>query len=198
MRRSFLVSLFVCAAVVATASAVPAASSPSGTIACQLDPDDVFGVRFVPWISATPEGRVIVKATLVGTCDSSGVTGGKGPIDHVEAKLLAKLEPGSVCSDVVSTPHFGQIKLSLKWKGQIGGKSRTIATSKTHLVQGSWDDGGEALVFTADVFKGAFAGSTTTTTITIDAGSVASLRATCPRISGIYYAEDGLSAITVP
>lgn len=198
MRRSFLLALFACAAVVATAPAAPAASLPSGTIDCQLQPDDVYGLRFVPYIGSTPGGRIIVKANLIGTCDGSGVTGGKGPIDRVEAKLLAKLEAGTVCSDFVSTPHFGPIKLNLKWKGTVGDKTRTIAVSKTHLAQGTWDDATESIVFTAEIFKGAFAGSTTAATITIDAGSAAIMTPTCPRISGLFYAEDGLSTITVP
>ncbi len=197
MRRMYLVLILACAVVAVVAPTVRAASLPSGTITCQLAPNTDLGLRMSPYISSTPGGRIIMKDTLVGTCDSSGVSGGKGPIDRVEARLLAKLEPGTVCTDVITTPDFGQVKLSFKWKGEIGGRARTIATSKAHLVLGSWDDPTESLVFTGELFKGAFTGSTTTVRLSLHE-PVTFLTPNCPRISGVYYGVDGESSITVP
>jgi hypothetical protein len=197
MRRMCLVRILAYAVVAATGSTVLAASLPSGTITCELAPNTTLGLRISPYIDSTPGGRIIMKDTLVGTCDSSGVSGGKGPIDRVEARFLAKLEPGTVCTDLITTPDFGQVKLSFKWKGEIGGRTRTIATSKAHLVLGSWDDPTESLVFTGELFKGAFAVSTTTVRLSL-VDPVGFLTPNCPRISGIYYGVDGESSITVP
>lgn len=197
MRRLSFVAILACAAVALTAPTLLAASLPSGTITCQLAPNTDLGLRISPNISSTPGGRLIMKDTLVGTCDSSGVSGGKAAIDAVEARFVAKLDAGTVCTDLITNPAFGQVKLSFKWKGEIGGRARTVATSKSHLVQGSWDDATESLVFTGELFKGAFAGSTTTVRLSL-LDPTNFLTPTCPPISGIYYGVDGESSITVP
>jgi hypothetical protein len=54
----------------------------------------------------------------------------------------------------------------------------------------------ESLVFTAEIFKGAFAGTTTTVRLTINDPTF--LAPNCPPISGVYYGSDGESSVTVP
>jgi hypothetical protein len=198
MRRAALAPFLAAALVALAAPAVPAASVPSGTINCQIDANTDDGLRMLPSISSVPGGRVMMRGKIVGTCDNSGVTGGKAPIDRVEATLIAKLAAGTVCNDVVTTPDFDKIKLTFKWKGQVGGRTVTVGTSRVHLVLGSWDEPDNAIAFTGEVFKGAFAGTTTSLKLTIGESGVAFLNPTCPPISGVYYGQDGQSELTIP
>jgi hypothetical protein len=189
------------AALVATVSVAAAAPLPTGTIDCQLagNDDSPYGLRFIPSISSAPSpGRITVKDNAIqGSCDASGVTGGKAPITHVEAKLLGKLAPGTTCLDVITAPHFERIKLKLKWTNVDGtGRKRVVATSAAHNFVGSYDDASEALVFTAQLLRGAFAGSAVTMRLTLD--NAAFMAGPCPTVTGIFYGADGESAITVP
>jgi hypothetical protein len=199
MRRATLVPFLVCAVVAVAAPRVAAATLPSGTITCQIDANTDLGLRMVPYIDSTPGGRIMMKDKIVGTCDSSGVTGGKGPIERFEATLVAKLAAGTVCTDLVTAPDFDKVKLGFKWKGHVGDRDDLIlATSRVHLVLGSWDDPDQALVFTGEIFKGAFSGSTTTMKLTLHEPGLAYLNPTCPPIVGVFYGTDGESELTVP
>lgn len=197
MLRSLLV-LTLAMLVFTDAGRVAAAPLPSGTIACVVAGDAVTGLRISPPISPMPSFiRPIIKDTAYGACDADGVLGGKGPIDSVEAKLLARLAAGSKCLDLVTAPDFTLVKLKLKWKGPNAiGRPRTIATSIAQLVNGAWDPATESLTFTGQLFKGAFAGSTFTMRLTLDTPGL--LNATCPLTESVFYGADGDSVITVP
>lgn len=199
MMRSIL-SCALAAAVAALASAATAASPPTGTIACQVAASTgPWGLRFVPYINDVPSARrIVVKDnTIQGTCDAAGVTGGKAPITHVEGKLVAKLAPGTTCLDVITGPHFERIKLKLKWTNvDETGRKRVVATSALHDFVGAYDDASEAVVVTAQILKGAFAGSTVAMSLTLD--DAAFFAGPCPQVTGMYYGVDGESAITVP
>lgn len=199
MRRTLVVPFVVCALVTASTAVAAAAAPPTGTIVCTLAANETTGLQFSPPISFAPSSiRLILKdKTITGGCDASKVTGGRWPITTVKAQLLAKLAAGTSCADVVTSPTFGTIKLKLRWTGvdEIG-RARTVATSAAHLVAGSWDDADGALVFTATIFRGAFAGSTVTARFTLD--NPGFLSPNCPLIEGVYYGADGESTITVP
>lgn len=199
MPRTLLVSA-VLSTLLATTPVHPAraAAPPSGTITCTVAADGVTGLRISPPVSAlTSFIRPIIKDTAYGTCDGSGVLGGKGPIDSVEAKLLARLADGTTCLDLVTAPHFTFAKLKLKWKGPNPiGRPRTIATSIAQLVNGTWDPATESLTFTGTLFKGAFAGSTFTLRYTLDSPGV--LSSGCAPTTAVPYGADGESSITVP
>lgn len=175
-----------------------AGSLPMGTIACAVAADGVTGLRISPPISVlTSYIRPIIKDTAYGACDGSGVIGGQGPIDSVEAKLLARLAVGSTCLDLVTAPDFTLAKLKLKWKGPNAiGRPRTIATSVAQLVDGAWDPVTESLTFTGVLFKGAFTGSAFTLRFTLD--SPALLRGGCAPTTTVLYGADGASILTVP
>ena len=171
---------------------------PTGTISCAVAADGVTGLRVSPPVSAVASYiRPIIKDTTLGTCDGSGVVGGKGPIDAVEAKLLARLAEGSTCLDLVTAPQFTLVKLKLKWKGPNAvGRPRTIATSVAQLVYGSWDAETESLTFTGVLFKGAFEGSTFTLRYTLDSPGL--LSGGCAPTTAVLYGADGESTLTVP
>lgn len=199
MRRALVVPFVVCALVTASTTVGRAGAPPTGTISCTLAANATTGLQFSPPISfALSSIRLILKdKTITGACDASGVSGGRWPITAVKAQLLAKLAAGTRCADVVTAPEFGTIKLKLRWTGvdEIG-RERMVATSAAHLVAGGWDDADGALVFTATIFRGAFAGSSVTARFTLD--NPGFLAPNCPPITGVYYGADGESTITVP
>ncbi len=194
MCRSILALVFVAV----TAVGAGAASLPSGTISCQVTYADTFGLRFSPFISRDPSpGRILVKTTMEGSCDDSGVTGGKAPITSVRAKLVGALTAGSSSVTLTSAPNFDRVSLRIKWLTTTGdGRRKPIATSTLRFSDAQWDTDLEGLVFLSTPIKGGFAGSTATVTITLDHPQM--FGATSPPIVGDFYGADGDSAITIP
>src|SRR6185369_14708408 len=148
--------------VAVTAVGAGAASLPSGTISCQVTYADPLGLRFSPFISRDPSaGRILVKTTMEGTCDNSGVTGGKAPITNVQAKLVGALTPGSSSVTLTSAPNFDRVSLRIKWLTTTGdGRRKPVATSTLRFSDAQWDIDLEGLVFLSTPIKGGFAGST--------------------------------------
>ena len=175
-----------------------AASPPSGTISCPVFPVDPTYLELRPYISAEPStGRVLVKGNMVGNCDNSGVVGGKGPILSVEAKLIGKLTVGTTCSSLVNAPNFDRLRVKMKWKTtDANGREKLVATTTASFVDASWNDTDEALVFSSQPLKGAFAGSTSTVTLTLN--NAAFYEGPCPPIVGAGWGADGESSITIP
>jgi hypothetical protein len=181
------------------AAAANAAPLPSGTIACQVASTNVDGLRFQPYISSDPSPtRIRVTTTMQGTCDNSGVMGGKAPITELKATLAGKLAVGSTCSTLTTMPQFERLKLKIKWRGVDGnGRLKTVASTTVHFVDANWDDDVEGLVLQSQPLKGAFEGSTSTVTLALQNGN-AFFNAMCPRIEGDPFGQDGESTITIP
>ncbi len=197
MSRSRLALAAALALAITSASPAAAAPLPSGTIDCQVVSTNVDGLRFQPFISSDPSpSRIRVTTTMHGTCDNSGVSGGKAPITEVDAKLVGRLVPGSTCETLTSAPHFDRLKLKIKWKAVIHGRLQTVASSTAFFVDANWDDVVEGLVLDSQPLKGAFTGSTSTATLTLN--NPAMFNSTCPRIQGDAYGADGDSSITIP
>lgn len=185
-----------------TAVGAMAASLPSGTINCTVSgavdkPNGNWRLRFQPPISSVPSpNRILVSTFMRGTCDNSGVSGGKAPITNVLAHLVGKLAAGSTCASLTSAPVFERLQLKIKWQTLDGsGRLRTVANTSVRFVDADWDDGAEGLVFLSAPLKGGFAGSTSTVTLTIDQPEILTM---CPGIDGIAYGDDGESSITIP
>jgi hypothetical protein len=202
MRRSTFVRALALALILAPAAGALAASLPSGTIDCSVvSSKPEYGFRFLPpFLSSDPAHLGIPTQTFAdGPCDNSGVIGGKGPITHVQVKLIGRFSDGTTCDTLTSTPQLEKIAFKIKWQRlNDAGHLRTAANSFARAGSVAWDDGAEALVFTTGPLKGGFAGSTATVRITIDPGSVATADSDCPAISGLDYGADGESSVTIP
>ena len=107
---------------------------------------------------------------MQGTCDNSGVSGGKAPITNVHAHLVGSLAaPHTSCDAFTSAPVFDRMKLKIKWQAaDVNGRLRTVAVSSVGFVDANRDDGAGALVLTSTPLKGAFAGSLSTVTLAFD------------------------------
>ena len=197
MHRSRFALIAGLALVAATAVAASATTPPSGTTTCDVNPTSALQFAFIPFIDSTPGPTTIgVKIPMSGICDNAGVVGGRAPITHVEATVRGRLEAGSVCTTVVSPGiPYDKLKLKLKWKSFDGTRFKTVATSTTHLSAGSYDAGSESIVFTSEIFRGAFAGRTSTIGLKLQDPSFMSPN--CPRIVGLNWLSGGESTLTV-
>ena len=198
MHRSRFALAAGLALVAATAAAVSAATSLSGTIACDVNPTSVLQIALRPSLtnSAPSPTRVVVKIPMSGICDDSGVVGGNAPITHVDARIRARLEAGSTCATLLSPGFpYGKLQIKLKWRSFDGTRFKTVGASATHLSGGTYDAGSESIVFTAEIFRGAFAGSTST--IKLKLQDPALLSGSCPPIEGVNWISGGESTLTV-
>jgi hypothetical protein len=207
MSRSSLVFIAALAVLLGPTAAAVAASLPSGTIGCTVvgdidKPSGTFRLRFRPPISATPStGRIRVTTYMKGTCDNSGVTGGKAPITEVRAHLVGSLKAGTSCATLTTAPVFTKLRLQIKW-ATVGSDNRlrTVAKSSVNFVDADWDADLEGLVLTSAPIKGAFGGSTSTVRISIDMPELFGDICQNPNaaIDGAEYGIDGNSSITIP
>ncbi len=198
MRRFVLALAAAFAGLVIPVAGATAAPLPSGTISCQVFPEADTYLRIKPFINADPSpNRLRVQTTMVGTCDNSGVSGGKAPITTVEASLIGRLVRGTNCTSLLNPPQFERLKLKIKWRTIDGnGRSKPVATSTAYFVDATWDDVAKKLVLASQPLKGGFAGSTSTTTLTLEGTEI--LDENCPGLLGLAYGSDGESSITIP
>lgn len=197
-RSRFALALALVLSTAATAFA--AAPPPSGTIDCSVAmsrPNFGFSFR-PPYLDDAPAPHGLgIKTVMDGPCDNTGVVGGRAPITHVEVKLVGHLADGTTCAIFTSTPQLKKIAFKIKWQTlNAAGNLRTVSKSLVRAGDVAWDDAAQALVFTTGPLKGAFAGSTSTVTVTLDPGSVPNPN--CPAISGLFWGSDGESSITIP
>jgi hypothetical protein len=206
MRHPRIAFAAALAFIVTSNVGVTHAAPPTGTINCVVTgdtdrPNGNWRLRFLPPISSTPSpNRMQMFTFMKGTCDNSGVTGGKAPITNVEAHLSGKLAEGTTCGTLTSAPVFEKLQLKVRWQSPNGtGRLRTIATSSARFVDADWDDGVEGLVFLSAPLKGAFAGSTATVTLTIDQPEILDPNGICQNaeIDGTAYGDDGGSSIAI-
>ena len=196
MSRLALVAAFALAVMPLRAGAT---SPPSGTISCSMFPTNA-GLDMRPAISSDPStGRILVKTSIAGICDNSGVVGGKAPITAIDAKLVGTLTAGTTCSSFVNAPNFDRLRVKIKWKAAADahGRSKVVSSTTLSFVDVSWDEADEALILSSQPSKGGFAGSTATLKITLN--NAAYYNGPCqPPILGAGWGADGESAITIP
>lgn len=99
-----------------------------------------------PWISGTAKFAKPLKNTpstkpvkltlkLTGSCDGSGVVGGKAPITDVTVNATLQLEAGATCSLAPYAASKPQ-KLQVKWQGRNArNKPIMVATTKTTIAE---------------------------------------------------------------
>jgi hypothetical protein len=199
-RSRFALALALVAVLAPTVHAL--AAGPSGAITCGIvDTRPNLGLEFrSPYLSGEPAPRGIrTKTRMAGTCDNGGVIGGKFPITKVEARLDARLAPGTTCLTLTDAPSLDKLSVKIAWLGtDANGHLRRVAGSSARVGNVSWDDTAKALVFTTGPLKGGFAGSTSTLTLTLDNPQLQVGVGPCPPYSGIFWGGDGESTVTVP
>lgn len=203
MRRSATALVAVCLSLLVTDDGAIAAPLPAGTISCVVAgdpgrPNGDWRLRFLPPIASTPrENRIRVFTYMTGTCDNSGVTGGKAPITNVSAHLIGRLAEGTTCEALTTAPVFEKLKLKIKWQSN-DGRLRTVASTSVRFVDADWDGNIEGLVFLSTPLKGAFAGSLATITLVIDSPEVFDSGICDPTgVDGAAYGTAGGSSIVI-
>ena len=163
MCRSTLVLALTLLSLVALAPRLAVAGTPlTGTASCGTEGRFIFG-PYLPLVTSPHDFNIRLKGKLQsGTCDGTGVTGGRAPLRKVTVSLRGIMPQGTDCESFLDSIAFSKSAVTVKWQG-INDAGRTVAlgSSKSTVESASYDSGAERFVITtAPIAKGAFLGST--------------------------------------